>query len=358
MAYTTINKPTEHFNTKLYTGNGGTQSITGVGFQPDWVWIKERSTTNSHRLYDSIRGVNAALISDNTNAENQYSAYGQFESFDSDGFTVGQGTGSPGDGAGTNANSATIVAWNWKANGAGSANTDGSISSTVSANTTSGFSIVKYTGNGTGNSTIGHGLGATPKFIIVKNLTTAQDWGTYSPSFVSASDPNVLYLSKTDAGQLATNVWGTSASFNNNTFTVGDWTGSNQSGSSFIAYCFAEKQGYSKFGSYTGGGSNFPFIYTGFKPAFVMIKRAIGGTNNWNMHDSKRSPFNPADERLYANLSNAENTGGNYGADFLSNGFKITTDDNGWNQSGDTYIYMTFAEAPLVGTNNVPCTAR
>ena len=360
MAYTTINKSSDFFNTVLYTGNNADgNAITGVGHSPDFVWIKQRNAM-SHRIYDKIRGVNSALFSDTTEATNQYSAYGQFESFDSDGFTVGVGTNTDGtQGYGTNQNSQSIVSWNWKANGAGSANTDGSINSTVSVNTTSGFSIVSYTGNGTGNSTIGHGLGATPKFIIVKNLTTAQDWGTYSPSFVSASDPNVLYLSKTSAQADDTNVWGTSATFNNNTFTVGDWTGSNQSGSSFIAYCFAEKTGYSKFGSYTGNGNDGDgvFIYTGFKPAFVIIKKS-SNAGEWLMLDNKRSTFNVNQSKIFANDSAVENTDTSNGMDFLSNGIKLRRNNGESNEGGQSYIYMCFAEAPLVGSNNVPCTAR
>ena len=354
MAYTTINKPTDYFNTKLYTGNGGTQSITGVGFQPDLNWIKNRSDGTSHFLYDIIRGAgnNKDLSSNSTGAEGSGdgATHGFMSAFTSDGFTVTQGSSTASI---TNDSGDTYASWNWLANGAGSANTAGSISSTVSANTTSGFSIVSYSGTSS-NGTIGHGLDSAPKMVIVKALASGRDWMTYHKS-VGAT--KYLFLNTTDASASSSGIWNDT----DPTSTVvhlGSSNSVNGNGINYIAYCFAEVQGYSKVGSYTGGGSNFPFIYTGFKPAFVMIKRAIGGTNNWNMHDSKRSPFNPADERLYANLSNAENTGGNYGADFLSNGFKITTDDNGWNQSGDTYIYMTFAEAPLVGTNNVPCTAR
>ena len=186
MAYTTINKSTDYFNTLTWTGDGSaSRNITGVGFQPDWVWGKCRNVSVSHAVYDSVRGASNLINTNTTSAEGTNAA---LNAFISDGFTVNSDSY-------LNGNSNTYVAWNWKANGAGVANTDGSINSTVSVNTTSGFSIVSYTGNGTGNSTIGHGLGATPKFIIVKNLTTAQDWGTYSPSFVSASDPNILYLS-------------------------------------------------------------------------------------------------------------------------------------------------------------------
>jgi len=354
MAYTTINKSTDYFNTKLYTGNGGTQSITGVGFQPDWVWYKNRSATASHGLFDAVRGATKLIQSNSTSAEQTVSG---ITSFDSDGFGIG--ADSDGNGNGNN-----IVAWNWKANGAGSANTTGSINSTVSVNTTSGFSIVSYTGNGNGNSTIGHGLGATPKFIIVKRRSSAQDWGTYSPSFISASNPNIVYLSKNTAQADDTNVWGTSATFNNNTFTVGDWVGSNSNGDTFIAYCFAEKTGFSKFGKYIGTGSTTgtPFIYTGFKPAFVMTKGA-DVADQWTMSDIPRDNAvgggNGTGARLTADSNAAESTNTSWASiQKYSNGFSPQGNDGVTNGSGSTYIYMAFAKAPLVGSNNVPCTAR
>ena len=236
-------------------------------------------------------------------------------------------------------------------------NLDGSIQSNISPNSTSKFSIVSYTGNGTGNSTIGHGLGATPKFIIVKNRTTTQDWGTLSPTFVSASDSNILYLSKNDAQSDGSNVWGTSAAFNNTTFTVGDWTGSNQSSSNFIAYCFSDVQGFSKIGSYIGNGNaDGTFIYTGFKPAFMMVKRATGGSGNWHITDNKRDPFNVNDAYLSANANSAESDFDH--SDFLSNGIKFKTNNDGFNQDGNTYIYMSFAENPFVSAAGIPVTAR
>ena len=219
---------------------------------------------------------------------------------------------------------------------------------------------MSYTGNGTGNSTIGHGLGATPKFIIVKNRTTAQAWGTKSDSFVSASDPNIVYLNSTAAQADDTNVWGTSAAFNNNTFTVGDWNGSNQSGSNFIAYCFAEKRGYSKFGSYTGNGNaNGSFIYTGFSPAWFLVKRT-NGTNGWYLYDNKRPGYNLIANTLSPNTSAVEDAGTGYNAvDFVSNGVKIRQSNPDLNTSGSTYIYIAFAENPIVdSTGKIPATAR
>ena len=348
MAYTTIKKPSDYFNTKIYTGNGSTQSISSVGFQPDLTWLKVRlaGSGQDHTWYDSVRGATKFIESNTTNAEATGSNY--LTSFDSDGFTLGN------DQSHVNASGDSYASWNWLGANGTASNTDGSITSTVSANTTSGFSIVSYTGNGTGNSTIGHGLGATPKFIIVKNRTTAQQWGTYSPSFVSASEPRILYLSNTASYANDTNVWGTSASFNNNTFTVGDWNGSNQSGSNFIAYCFADVKGFSKFGNYTGNGStDGTFVYTGFKPAWLLIK----GTNvaaSWRMVDNKRNTFNVMDKKLSPPSANAEST--ETICDFLSNGFKMKSTDGAINGSGNNFIYMAFAEEPLVGDN--PATAR
>ena len=347
MAYTTINKSSLHMNTKLYTGNGSTQSITSLDFQPDLIWIKQRNAVQNHRLVDSVRGNTKEIFSDLTTAEQTLT--NGITAFNSNGFGLGSSNG-------YNQNAGTYASWNWKANGSGSSNTAGSINSTVSVNTTSGFSIVSYTGNGTGNSTIGHGLGTTPKFIIVKNLTTAQAWGTKSDSFVSASDPNVLYLNATSAQADDTNVWGTSATFNNNTFTVGDWNGSNQSGSNFIAYCWSEVQGYSKFGSYTGNGNaDGTFVYTGFKPAFVMFKNTTG--NNWGIIDNKRDSYNGALHRLSPNTSGADNTGAGVVVDLLSNGFKCRNAD-GLENGAAEIIYMAFAENPFVASNFNAATAR
>ena len=350
MAYTTINKSSEHFNTKLYTGNAtNSTSITGVGFQPDLLWIKDRTNVNNHSIQDAVRGAGYNLQTNTTNAQGL--ATETISSFDTDGWTMNNGGGVNGSGA-------AFASWNWKASGAGSANTDGSISSTVSANTTSGFSIVKYTGNGTGNSTIGHGLGATPKFIIVKCISATQSWGTYSPSFVSASEPRVMYLNQTGSYANDTNVWGTSAAFNNNTFTVGDWAGSNASGQTFIAYCFADVRGFSKMGSYTGNGNaDGSFIYTGFSPAFVMIKQTTG-TGKWVIKDNKRTGINVNQSTIYASESEAEGTPGYELIDLLSTGFKQRGTGSYVNGSGQSYIYMAFAEAPLVGTNGVTAKAR
>ncbi len=361
MAYTTINKSTDYFNTKLYTGNGGTQSITGVGFQPDWIWTKGRSGTfsaESHTLYDAVRGVTKELRSDVTNAESTNS--NGVTSFDSDGFGSGAG-------AGINGSSTTYVAWNWKANGAGSANTDGSISSTVSANTTSGFSIVKYTGNGTAGATIGHGLGSAPKMIILKEINITGVWLTWHTGI--SINGQIQLQSTAAVYNPGNNIYWNSTLPTSSVFSVGTSGASNGSGTDYIAYCFADVQGFSKFGSYTGNGNaDGTFVYTGFKPAFVMIKcsSSSGSYTSWSMFDTTRQTFNVnAGKTLYANKNSAEGVRGNGsdssttipGIDMLSNGFKCRVLNDEVNNTAD-YIYMAFAEAPLVGSNNVPCTAR
>ena len=346
MAYTTINKSSEHFNTKLYTGNSGTQNITGLDFQPDFVWTKNRDDTWDNTFIDAVRGGTKYIRSNSTNAEATNST--MITAFNSDGYTVGE----HGD---INRNNERNVSWNWLANGAGSANTAGSINSTVSANTTSGFSIVSYTGTGA-NATVGHGLGSASGLIILKNLTTNRNWQILHHKNTAAPATQQLEFG-TDATATVTSQWN-SVMPTSSVFSIGTNDSTNKSGNSFIAYCFAEKQGYSKFGSYTGNGNNDgTFIYTGFKPAFVMFKNT-SAAGDWTIQDSGRDTYNLADARLYSNLSNVENDGGGYGVDFLSNGIKIRTSSAGWNTSGQTYIYMSFAEQPLVGTNNVPCTAR
>ena len=344
MAYTTINKSSDYFNTKLYTGNGTARSITGVGFQPDWSWFKSRGDTNSHALYDAVRGVTKAISSNSTGAEATESQ--GLTSFDSDGFSIGSQTA-------VNASGHGIASWNWKANGAGSSNTDGSITSTVSVNTTAGFSIVRWSGSAA-NATIGHGLGAVPKMIICKDTNDTYNWGVYHQGI---GNTKYLYLNTTAAEATSSSLWNNTTP-TSTVFSVGNAGASNSSGTNnMIAYCFAEKTGYSKFGSYTGNGNaDGTFVYTGFKPAFVMVKASSASSYDWIILDNKRDTFNVADASLYANLSNAEATSND--TDFLSNGFKLKSTAAGNNGNGTTYMYMAFAEAPLVGNNNVPCTAR
>jgi len=339
MAYTTINKSSSFQNQVLYTGNGSTQSVTGVGFQPDFTWCKQRNTSRNHGLFDAVRGVTKILYS-NDNAT-QGTAATSLTSFNSDGFSCGGETE-------TNQNGGTYVAWNWKAGGGqGSSNTDGSINTTyTSVNTTSGFSISSYTGTGS-NATVGHGLGAVPKMIIVKETTgSPNDWTVYH-----ATQGN------TTRGILnETNAWGSNTAWNNTTptsslFYIGSGSNTNRSGSTYTAYCFAEKQGYSKFGSYVGNGnSDGPFNYCGFKPEFVMIKLS-SAADDWQIFDTKRNTFNIMDKYLRPN--NVGGTVTNAVIDFVSNGFKLRSSAGSFNPSGGTAIYMAFGQT-LVGTNNIP----
>jgi len=347
MAYTTIKKPSDYFNTKLYTGNGSTQSITGVGFQPDFLWFKNRDETQWHQIYDVIRGIGSTsyyLSSNTTNAE--ASTTNSLTGVSSDGFSLGNNTG-------VNGSADNIVAWNWLAGGTGSSNTDGSITSTVSANTTSGFSIVKWSGNGTLPSTIGHGLGVAPKMIIVKQITA----NTYSWLVYHQEIGNTYYLAlnTTDAKDNSVNLWG-NTSPTSSVFTV-NHVATNASGVDYIAYCFADVQGFSKFGSYVGNGSaDGTFVYTGFKPAFILIKNASNGSENWEMFDTKRDTFNSSYKGLLPNTSGTELTNTAQSMDILSNGFKPRAAEYRFNEPNATIIYMAFAEEPLVGDN--PATAR
>jgi len=347
MAYTTINKSTDYFNTKLYSGNGGTQSITGVGFQPDFVWLKRRDAGAGHKLNDAVRGVNKQLVSNNTNAEDSNTDI--LTAFGTDGFTLGNNSD-------VNNGSGTFVSWNWKAGGGqGSSNTDGSINTTyTSVNTTAGFSISKYTGTGS-NATIGHGLGVAPKVIILKNTATTNNWcvGHGSLGFTKH-----LALNSTDAvGTSSVRFQDTAPT--STVFSVGTGGEVNGSGNSIIAYCFAEKTGYSKFGSYTGNGNaDGTFVYCGFKPAWIMIKRSSSSGDDWYIFDSARDTDNTVDKFLYPNGSASEGTI-SPSLDFLSNGFKWRKASafSPVNADGATYIYMAFGQS-IVGSNNVPAVAR
>jgi hypothetical protein len=338
MAYTTINKSTDYFNTKLWSGNGSSQALTGVGHQTDMVWIKSRTDTRKHNLYDVVRGVQKRIVPNDTVAEDTVPGV---TAFGTDGFTVGSETD-------TNGGSRNFVGWSWKANGAGSSNTDGSITSTVSANTTAGFSIVKYTGYG-GVSTVGHGLGVAPNLIINKNFESGStNW------FVGLIDwTKRLKLQGTNTWD-ANTVWNDTAP-TNQVFSL-NGTNANSSGQDYIAYCFAEKTGYSKFGSYSGNSNaDGTFIYLGFKPSFIMVKRTdtSNSYDNWIMYDNKRSGYNVDNDRLHADISDAENTDNTI--DIVSNGFKIRSANS--NLNGGSHIYMAFGQS-LVGSNNIPATAR
>ena len=359
MAYTTIDKPDDYFNTKLYTGNGGTLVNTGVGFQPDLVWVKSRTEANSHVWFDSIRTFAGGkeIQSNNTGAEgaSDSAGYGYISAVSSDGFTAQAGT-TAGDY--TNVSSQNYVAWNWLANGTASSNTDGSITSSVSANTTSGFSIVSYTGTGSA-STIGHGLSSTPQVYIIKNRTNARNWQSYHEPLGNQA---YLRLNTTGAVSTSASIWN-NTSPTSSVFSIGTSTfdAVNASGDNYIAYCFAEKKGFSKFGSYTGNGStDGTFAYTGFKPAFVLIKIS-SGSDSWVIFDNKREGYNQDNDFLQPNSTNVEATEAGAKIDLLSNGFKLRGSGGGigqTNDSGETYIYMAFASEPFTTSTGIPCTAR
>ena len=345
MAYTTINNGKLYFNTKLYTGNGSTNAITGVGFQPDWVWIKDRDNVRNHVLNDAVRGATENLFSNTDGAESTDTS--TLTAFNSDGFTLGNGTK-------VNGSSITFASWNWKAGTSftndASATGIGTIDSTGSVNTTAGFSIISYTGNGSANQSVAHGLSAVPKMLIIKKRNTTGNWVVYHESI---GNTNRLYLNDTSAAS--------SGNWNNTTptssvFTIDDGAVVNGSSDTYIAYCFAEKKGYSKFGSYTGNGNaDGTFVYTGFKPAFVIVKRT-DAVQGWYILDNKRNTFNPEDKYLETSDSDAEATF--TFCDFLSNGFKARTTGTGFNASGGSYIYMAFAENPFTSSTGTPVTAR
>ena len=349
MAYTDIDKPDEYFNTVLYTGDDASnRAITGVGFKPDLVWHKSRSNAFNHYLTDAVRGAGYILLSNLTDTE--YNGTAAFISFDTDGFTLTQEGGFE-----INKSAVTYAMWNWKANGAGVSNTAGSITSTVSANTTSGFSIVSYTGTGS-TGTVGHGLGATPSMIIIKERNNSTSWIVYHHKNTSAPATDYLLLNSTQATDDYADYFNDTAP-TSSVFTIDTAGDINGSSDTYIAYCFAEVKGYSKFGSYTGNGStDGTFVYTGFKPAFVMVKET-GNVNSWRILDNKRSPINVMNEPLFANLNNVEGTT-DHETDFVSNGFKIRSSDTSMNRSGGTFIYMAFASQPFTTSTSVPTTAR
>jgi hypothetical protein len=337
---TTATQAGKYFNTVLYTGNGSnSRSVTGVGFQPDFVWMKARSQAYANGLANAVTGVNKFLISNTTGAELTNDAYGYLSSFDSDGFSLTGGT----SGNDTfNRNTDSFVAWNWKANGSGSSNTAGSITSTVSANTTSGFSVVTYTGTGN-NATVGHGIGIAPSMVIVKSRSNALAWIV---GHASVGFDKYLLLNATDAVATASTVWN-STNPTSTVFSIGTAGGTNTSGATYVAYCFAPVAGYSAFGSYTGNGStDGPFVFTGFRPAWIMLKRIDATGEDWFIYDATRNTSNANNLRLEPNLSDAEVTTSNVN-DFLSNGFKIRNVATSQNSSGINYIFAAFATAPF-----------
>jgi hypothetical protein len=354
MAYTTIDDPSAYFHIQLYTGTGSSNAITNDGnsdLQPDWIWLKDRSATNGHAVQDTSRGITNVLFTNGTDYENQYTNT-VVDSVQSDGFTVSTN-------ANSNTNTNNYVAWQWKANGGSrttfteSGNNPGG---GYQANTTAGFSIVDYTGTGSAG-TVQHGLGAVPHLIIAKRRNASDSWRVYHKDLgLNGSYPNFLQLDLSNA-----TASGDSGNFtatpSSTVFSIGNYSVLNTDGSTYIAYAFTEKQGYSKFGSYKGNGNaDGPFVYTGFKPAWLLLKQSSASGENWRLFDSARSTFNQVNKHLVPSTSGAESA--ETGCDFLSNGFKLRDADAHQNASGATYVYIAFAEHPFVSSEGVPVTAR
>ncbi|RPJ31968.1 MAG: hypothetical protein EHM17_14540 [Verrucomicrobiaceae bacterium] len=338
----TIVNPSTVFDTKLYTGNGSTQTISGLGFSPDLVWIKTRSTAGNNNLIDTVRG-RKVVWSNLTYAEFSMPGSSDFDTFNSDGFSI-----LPNYGTDINTSGQTYAAWCWDAVSSTVTNTQGSISSQVRANPSAGFSVVTYTGTRTSNGTdtIGHGLGIAPELIIIKRRDGTADWHVKHKSLTSWQ--YAMYLNTTAAQSIVNTTYGTMSAPTSTVFSTSYTTDQNVNGYTYVAYCFAPVVGYSSFGSYTGNGSSDgPFVYTGFRPRWVMIKASSSVSfGNWVLHDTSRSASNVSDKNLYANLSNAEDS--TYLIDCLSNGFKLRSSSfDGTNGSGATYIYAAFAEHPF-----------
>ena len=343
-AFTTIDNPELYMQVKIYTGDGNdNRAITFDGdedMQPNWLWFKNRGAAAWHNIYDSVRGANKALASNATNAEESRSD--TLDSFDSNGFTVGNDTSQNPDGYNTNASSNTYVCWAWK------------------ESATAGFDIIAYTGNGTSGRTVSHNLSAVPEFIIIKPRDQGDNWRVYHKG-IDSSAPEDYHLQLQDTGARSDNA----TMFNDtaptsSVFSLGDNSGINGNTNTFISYVFSEKQGYSKFSKYVGNASDDgPFVYLGFRPAWIMCKASSDSGEGWQILDNKRDPNNPVLTKLAANAAGADSaTAGDNNVDFLSNGFKIITNDNGLNKTGVTYIYAAFAEQPFVNSNGVPANAR
>ena len=353
MAYTTIDDPSAHFQTVLYTGNEAARTITNDGnsdLQPDFIWNKGRDHAHYHYLTDTTRGLTKYQYSNATNAEETFTTY--VTNTTSDGFTLGNGQGMNDN---TNVGGGVdYVTWQWKANGGtrttvteSGANPGGGHQS----DTTAGFSIVDYVGTG-GAGHVTHGLGAVPEWIVFKNRDETESWLIYH---VAIGNGKGLRLDTTAAADTTANHWANTTP-NSSTIVVGGNPPNNKDAINYIAYCFASVQGYSKFGSYIGNGNvDGAFVYTGFKPAFVIQKQTSAGGEYWMMKDSKREPFNQNDANIYPNATNVE--GDTNGIDLLSNGFKCRTTGAGSNADGATYIYIAFAKSPFVSSTGIPTTA-
>ena len=355
MSYTNgLDKPSDYFTTKLFTGNGGTQTISGLDFQPDFLWIKDRGSASSHYLCDAIRGSTKRLRSDTTAAE--VTLTNAVTSFTSDGFAMG-------DHGAVNSDTSPYVAWSWKAGTSVSGNTGGSGTAktyTGSVNTDAGFSIIRYIGNGTAGHTIPHHLNTTPTWFICRTISAAKEYDVYHHKLASSPESDYIVLNTTAAAAGATDAadkWNDTAP-TSSVVTLGDSSQINTNDGTCIMYAFSEKQGYSKFGSYTGNGNaDGTFIYTGFKPAFIIAKES-SEARDWQLWDNKRLGYNASggNKNLIPNKTDAEDTYADI--DILSNGFKLRNSSAADNKVSQTYIYMAFAENPFVTSTGVPATAR
>ena len=352
MAYTAIDDPSAFFQTVLWQGNGSSGRAITLGgnsdLQPDLVWFKDRTDTEANKLFDSVRGATKSVRSQDGSAEATNTE--DLQAFSSDGFTVGS------NGSVNKSNGDRYVAWNWKAGTSftndASGTGIGTVDSAGSVNTDAGFSITKFTADGN-NLTAAHGLGVAPTMIWTKNLSISKNWSVYHSSLGAGKS---IFLNVTDVADTDNTYWNNTAP-TSTTLSYGTWSGNNN-GNEIIAYCFAEKQGYSKFGGYVANSDSSTFLYTGFKPAFLMVKQTdSGGNQNWGMFDNKRIGFNPSNYFLYANTSAAEDTSNAASIDLLSNGFQLRANTVGSNPT-KSYIYMAFAENPFVTSTGVPATAR
>ena len=356
-----VDKPTDFFTPHIWNGTSSNHTES-IGMQPDLVWVKGRSVATDHTLFDVLRGpfgIGNSLSSNTSAVEggSNTAAYGGISGVTSDGFTVTAGSSSADY---VNTSGRTYASWNWKANGSGSSNTTGSINSTVSANTTAGFSIVKYTGNAT-VSTIGHGLGVAPNMIITKNISRTDAWPVDCRQGNNGAG-GIMYLNET--GTLGS--YGNSSPYpstapTSSVYSVGTAGNTNFNGSTLIAYCFAEKIGFSKFGQFNGNSSDDgTMIYTGFAPAVIIVKRSDTGSGNWVMQDNKRSSSGGFNENSYSIKSNtnAAEVTNESEVDLLSNGWKFRNALTDNNAAGSKYIYMAFAENPFVTSSGVPGLAR
>jgi len=355
MAYTTIDDPQANFQVELYTGNGSADHAMtfdgGTDMQPDVVWFATRSNAANHQMHNALTAETYHYVRPNATNALITSNSDALTSFNSDGFTIGS------DGV-INENTYTYVAWCWKANGSGAANSEGNTTTTkTSANTTSGFSIITYDGDGAA-ATLGHGLGAVPHFIIQKNLDDTENWQVYHHKNTAAPETDYLTLNTTNATGDQSSRWNDTAP-TSTLISIGSDSSVSQSGESMLMLAWSEKQGFSKFGSYEGNGNaDGPFVYTGFRPAFIMLKRS-DSTGGWYMYDIKRPGRNNENGYLQANSASAEDTNsGNFGFDILSNGFKLRGTYATVNASGGTFVYMAWADQPFVNSEGEPANAR